>query len=375
MKILMPLLNIQDLGGIINHAEHLIHGLKACGHEVTLVRLENKEELHKSSFSRELETGTHSGIPLDQKAGWAFPLENRVALKSVNWKQYASKYDLILWEIPMASKGYDDMYRKMFGTGIPQIAFVHDGNMEKMYPDLAKHAHKFEYLACVHPCALGNARAMGIDNARLIVNPQIIDNKRMVTPNFGGRKRMVTSFQTFKAWKRVDEFVRAVPLFKKGTVVLGGGGIEYHYMTSKDKRKPKYGKIWEKAIEHGMRYVGYVSEEERDGILRMSRLIVDSSWSKRYAKYGSHFNRVMIDGIIQGVVPVLRDLAMVDNGIFEAGKHYIEIPYDASPEEYACVINEAMTMKSSVADKMLRSSQRIVRRVFDSKVVAAELLR
>ena len=36
MKFLMTLFQIQDYGGIINHAEYLAKGLKRLGHEVDL---------------------------------------------------------------------------------------------------------------------------------------------------------------------------------------------------------------------------------------------------------------------------------------------------------------------------------------------------
>src|SRR5690606_18658851 len=100
----------------------------------------------------------------------------------------------------------------------------------------------------------------------------------------------------------VDELVRAVPKIK-GTVLLAGGGIEYHYMTSLTKRKPKYGKIWENAIQHGMNFLGYITEDERDKFLRSSKLLIDPSWSHYYAQYGSHFNRTFVDAIIMGCMP------------------------------------------------------------------------
>ena len=44
MKFLMTLFQIQDYGGIINHAEYLTKGLKELGHEVDFCMLVPKSE-------------------------------------------------------------------------------------------------------------------------------------------------------------------------------------------------------------------------------------------------------------------------------------------------------------------------------------------
>lgn len=380
MKILMCLFNIQDLGGIINHAEHLIHGLKAIGHDVTLVRLEDKEKLINSSSQRVTQVGC-SGIPFDQRAGWVFPIQNRVAVRSVNWKQYVKPYDLILWEVPVPPKGWED-YGFLYNVRKPQIAFVHDGNAVKMYPHVMRYAKHFEYFACVHPCAMGNMQALGANDVRLVVNPQAHVKQRL-RPH-GKRTDSVYSLQTFKAWKHVDDYVAAIPHLRKiKHTTLSGGGIEYYYMTSKDKRKPKYGTIWEDAIKNGMEYTGYVSEEKRDIILHRSKFLLDTSYSKTYMQYGSHFNRVMVDGIIAGAVPVMRDWAMRHNGIFKPEQHYFEIPVMAdyaatklNPEEFADYLDYFADAYSHAAlNEIVTEAQKIVLRRFDSKVVAKRLLK
>jgi hypothetical protein len=66
--------------------------------------------------------------------------------------------------------------------------------------------------------------------------------------------------QVFKAWKRVDTLIRAIPHLKtKEPKRVGGAGIEYRYMTSQEKCKPKYfdaagDRIWDKspALRHGV---------------------------------------------------------------------------------------------------------------------------
>lgn len=378
MKILITTFGICDLGGIINHTEHLIHGLKELGHHVKLVRLENKSKLVKSTTKRNMVEDTFSGLPLDQRAGWFFPLENRVPFKSVDWKKYTSNYDLIIWEVPFPPKDWNDVPKsELYDVGsTPQIAIIHDGNMEKLYPKLASYEELFEFFACVHDCALGNARSLGVENAKLIVNPQANVKYRMERCAYDrGVRKNIFSMQTFKAWKRVDEFVRAVPHMENvNSKILCGGGIEYYYMTSKDKRKPAYGKIWERALKAGMEYLGYISEDERDDFLRNSRLMIDASWSKRYAWYGSHFNRMMVDALICGCVPVLRDLAMENQSAF-ADRVWFEIPWDAGPGEFAEVVDEVIGPSyKNKARIMVKIAQKEIKKKFDSVAVAKEFV-
>ena len=49
----MTLYNIQDYGGIINHAEYLTMGLKQLGHEVDIVGLTPKKKLALRSFKKQ----------------------------------------------------------------------------------------------------------------------------------------------------------------------------------------------------------------------------------------------------------------------------------------------------------------------------------
>src|SRR5574337_511595 len=101
MKILLVLCEMQDLGGIINHSEHLTWGLKQNGHSVDFVRLENKKACHESVTRRPTEKSPYSGMNLDQKVGWVFPVSQRFPFLSGKWKQFTQQYDLVIWETPV----------------------------------------------------------------------------------------------------------------------------------------------------------------------------------------------------------------------------------------------------------------------------------
>ena len=49
MKFLMTMFQIQDYGGIINHAEYLAKGLKELGHEVDFTMLVPKHKVDNKS--------------------------------------------------------------------------------------------------------------------------------------------------------------------------------------------------------------------------------------------------------------------------------------------------------------------------------------
>ncbi len=366
MKILLVLCEMQDLGGIINHAEHLTWGLKQNGHTVDFVRLENKKACQASSSTRPTEKSNYTGMQLDQRAGWIFDVSQRVPFLAGNWKQFTSTYDLVIWETPVPIIKFEENWREPYDINTPQILFSHDANMVKLYPHLAEVADKFRVFACVHPASLGNALALGVKTARLVLNPQAELTRRIQPP--GDKRRQVCSFQTFKACKRVDATVTAAPLFEP-ILHLYGGGIEYYYMSG-IKRKPKYGRIWETALESGkMQFHGYVNEQIRDIVMKQSLLTIDASWSKGHNKYGALFNRVTVESIIQGTPPLLCYESVFNQNIFAEGSHYSTIGLHDSPQVFADKVN-----RGARASYDMLGAQQIVRDKFDAIKIAKELL-
>lgn len=371
MKVLLPLYQIQDLGGIINWVEHLCHGMKTLGAEVTLVRLEDKEQCVERIKAKRTGVG-NTGLAMDQRAGWAFPLTHRVPLRAVNWQQYTTPYDLVIWVVPVPSEAnlFDD-WERLYDIATPQVMVIHDGNLNDLYP----HAYEVMPKCCrvvgVHDCAY-NSISHKIDNRCLIPNPQILTNDRMKPVRFAKREQEVFSLQTFKRWKRVDDLIRAVPHIN-GKVFLAGGGIEYYYMTSAGKRKACYGRIWEEAISAGMSYLGYIPESVRDECLSDSKLLIDPSWSKKYATYGSHFNRTFVDAIIAGCMPAGRGL-MYDGNSYFPKDLYVTIPYDATPIEFAAEVNTALDLSEREYTQRVDTMQKIVIENFHSVVVAKQYL-
>jgi glycosyltransferase involved in cell wall biosynthesis len=356
MKFLMTMYSIQDYGGIINHAEYLTKGLRNRGHEVDFCMLVPKQHhsnrrSYRADFSvyNELEGGT--GYHFNQARGWLnvpkIPYLNELHRK--RFKEKCSQYDAVLWHIPVPTlsnqnKGIKD-WVDLYDHGSKNIAIIHDGNMPNLYPHLIKVSQHFHGAVCVHESAYHSAKNLDIPR-KLIVNPFEIHGELGV--EFEGRVGAL-AVQIFKAWKRVDTLVRAVPFINE-SVYVGGAGIEYRYMTSKEKCKPKYfdsngNRIWDVALDHGMTYRGVLANSKVLEMLGRVKLQIDPSFSKKYSAFGAHFNRTSVEAMIKGAVPMATDLGMKNSEIFKADENYIEIPHTATPREFGDIVNEALSNK------------------------------
>lgn len=391
MKVLITMYGINSPGGIINHNEQLIAGLKQQGHEVNFVELSWREEIKGKTTKddTEYELGA-SGIPVHQGKGWLFPRVNRFAYKGdwniKRWKRFAEDYDIIIWQIPVPTKQRDNegntdwLALYDLPERIKQVAIVHDGNMEKSYPWIHQISHHLSGLACVHPCAYHGAAVLDVPRA-LIFNPQDLSS---LTRNndWKQRRNSFISMQTFKGWKHVDDLVRAIPhLSPSIKKLMAGGGIEQNYMTSVDKCKPQYfvspdrdpdideihhgQKIWDVALDHGMEWLGYLSQNNIRKLLRETKVVIDPSWSVAYAKVGDHFNRVVVDGIIEGAIPIARNYGISTNAeglgeVFKPYENYIMVPHDATPLEFADKIEETCFLADYLAEDIHNNNRQLL---------------
>lgn len=387
MKILVALHQCMDLGGIINHTEQLIGGLKDLGHDVHLKEMVWAFNAHAQRKTADWTIGP-SGIPHHQGKGWNFERSQRIAYRGganlSGAKQILEQYDMIIWTVPCPSKNKNNLgnndWPELYDlpNHIKQIAFIHDGNASKGSGHLIAVQDHLSGLACVHPCALNGASIFDVPRA-LVVNPQeeplrSILSWDLKSPGF-------VNMQTFKAWKHVHELVEAIRYMPpKGADELreiAGLGIEYRYMTSEDKCKDAYfhddgERFWDAALANGMTHHDYWDTEEVDSWLMEARVLVDPSWSRNYSKVGGHFNRVVVDAMIRGAIPVARRAGMGDE-LFIAGEHYVEIPADATPSEYADIILEAGNMPERKAWEYQDNARALLPK-FDRKNVAQRLI-
>lgn len=393
MKILTVVHDFNNFGGIISHAEQLIAGFKDLGHETDFVYLRTTKSggVIAGGVDEGYDLGVGTGRPVHQGKGWRGEYLSIINDSDIQkFIDKANQFDIVVWQSIFGFKCQETenktSWLRMITDITPkQIVIVHDGNLRKNYPWIHHFKDKITALACVHPSAYKQAAIMEMPRA-LIVNPQNIQMKTS-PKKFSERKDTVFSLQTFKRWKRVDDLVAAVP-YINAEVIVAGDGIERAYMASKDKCKPEYfctpdrdpnakedliaKRIWENAENNGMKYIGFVSEQKRDEILGDVKFLLDPSWSKTY---GEHFNRVIVDAMKQGVVPIARNLGVSDNeegnGFFKPNVNYLMIPWNATPKEFGDLINKWTNMSEKDYNVIVQNNNKILK-VFDRKRIAQE---
>ena len=398
MKIAIAFHPINSMGGIINHTEHLAAGLKELGHEVELLEMVWSNTVRRRSWKRERDTDQSVfGCRVCQYGGWELTTENRIKYKGEhrhNARKRLNSYDLVIWTVSAPSTGKindgNEDWMDLYRLDCPQIAIVHDGNVQHLGAHLLKVTElaKKLYVAAVHPCAYHGCAGVPAPRA-LILNPQ--PPRETDTLPWAKRTAGFLSCQTFKRWKRVDDLVRAIPYMPKKMVkLIAGGGIEHNYLTSVDKCRPEYffpanhpqfpgARIWDTALEHGMEFSEYIANEQRDKHLQKLRCLVDPSWSNSYAKIGDHFNRVVVDAIRVGAIPIAHPLGISTNkdGIGEVFKpwvHYVPLPVEGTDEEYAARVAEACTSLDPEKAEEIRKAGAELFENFDRVKVASQFI-
>jgi len=394
-----------DLGGIINNQEHLAHGFAELDHEVDICKLVWKTNIQDRTSSKTgLVLGTQ-GMRLDQRGGWVWPTRKKIPYKGVGgmnrWKEFANKFDMIIWQIPVPSKNKNNKgnsdWLELYNLNpeVKQIAYVHDAHFPKRYPWLYQIRPWLHAVAATHPA--GYHSLYNIDRPRaLAFTAQMNQEDRDAHQSFKKRAGGWFSLQTFKGWKRVDELVRSIPYMKnKGPKILAGGGIQYYYMTSQDKVKSEYlvnrkkdpnceeehigERIWERALNHGMDYVGYIQDEQREEYLSKVRYLIDPSWSHGFAEHGDHPNRVSVDALINGCVPIARSrgIAAPDDGMgefFKQGVNYFMIPWNATPKEFGQNVDDIINEVHDNEWTAMVEEGRKIATLWEAKTVAQTFL-
>jgi hypothetical protein len=218
----------------------------------------------------------------------------------------------------------------------------------------------------------------------MVLNPQYIppvSEHVSFTQEWSLRNNGFVNMQTFKAWKHVHELVgsiRHMPKKQDGELrEVAGRGIEYQYMTSVDKCKPQYfhedgERFWDAALENGMVYHDYWNTNQVSEWLSRAMVLVDPSWSKKYSQIGGHWNRVIVDAMIHGAIPMAHPKHM-GNELFVAGKHYVPLPDTEDLKEYADAVMEAGHMNMIDYSHYREYGQDLLPN-FDRQAVAADLV-
>jgi glycosyltransferase involved in cell wall biosynthesis len=390
--------DFNNFGGIINHNEQLIAGLKDLGHTVTFAYIKTTTKpsysVDTSKVPDGYEIGAGTGLPVHQGNGYISPYYSMKNSESVaKFVKDANEHDILIWQSIFGFKSQatekDKTWLPMIeGVSAKQIAVIHDGNLKKLYSWIYRFANHLAGLACVHPAAMKQADFMPVPR-NMILNPQDVSEVEVVP--FTKRKNQLLAPQTFKRWKRVDDLVAAVP-YIDGSVLIAGDGMERAYMASEEKCKPEYyctkeldpdatedrlGKrIWQNALDSGkMEYLGFITGASRDKILNNSKFLLDPSWS---LTYGEHFNRSIVDAMRVGCVPIARNYGISDNvdgngTLFKPGVNYLMIPHDVKPKEFGRLVNECFLISPSAYAYMVAQNKEVIKN-FDREKIAQQFV-
>jgi glycosyltransferase involved in cell wall biosynthesis len=114
-----------------------------------------------------------------------------------------------------------------------------------------------------------------------------------------------------------------------------------------------------------MEWLGYLSQNNIRKLLRETKVVIDPSWSVAYAKVGDHFNRVVVDGIIEGAIPIARNYGISTNAeglgeVFKPYENYIMVPHDATPLEFADKIEETCFLADYLAEDIHNNNRQLL---------------
>lgn len=394
MRILFTLFEIQDWGGIVADLELKCRGLVEAGHKVDLLILKpnaqpvkmrkprdpkGPEGSYPSAFGNNALANTHQGWYNVRTMGYASKQNIQ------EWFRIAEKYDGIFHEIPnppiklenkkLDTKGY---WKKIFDTDTPQIIIAHDAHFREMYPQIIEIAHRIKGIATTNHAGYAGLSWFPAPRA-FIGAPHPVLNWKKMRP-WDERKPRAVAAHMWKAWKHQDYLVRCSPLLKKSFMHMAGSGIEYHYMTSENKRPPEYVGMWEAAVDSGrFKYHGLLVPDALFKLYQNSRVMADMSFNAKFNKLGNHFNRSIIEGYNNGVVPICTAMNMKENNpqieLFKGGRTHIEVAHDISPKELAKVIDATANMHADDAAEYIDLGRKMLLRFFDYRVASLEFLK
>lgn len=375
MKILFALFEMMDWGGIIADLEFKARGFVEAGHSVDICYLRNYDQDPKKRGLTTREGSYDSyfkGAQVHTIAGYFGILI--IGYGSVSrlkkWYKRTEKYDLIIFEnTPNPGNSMDEKERwvKVFETACPNILSIHDANFRDLYPHIIKLADKVQGISCTNQAGYRALEWFPAPRAFVGAPHPVLNWDKQ--KSWDDRKKQAVSAHVWKAWKRHYMQVKAIPFLKDTDFIMCGSGIEYHYMTSQNKRKEKYGQMWEKAIASGMDYRGMITSPHLQKLYRQSRVMVDTAWSEKFMKLGCHFNRSIIEGYNNGCVPVVVAENMLEDGfqlrMFRANKTHFEISRACKPKELAQLIDHAVNLPAAEADEMVARGRKVLTKFFD----------
>lgn len=434
MRILIADFEIAKYGGIVEHVTAKVKALKALGHVVDIAQLsaaattqktyDNKvKKFEDGTFSEGLKVNSQNGgYEYDEATGYwknnyygfFLPPSNRIGVFEKNalerWHNLVEKFDLIMWNfMPTKSsawgKGDFSFWWKFYDLPtdkIKQIFIAHDAYFDVRASNVTALREKILFIECAHIAAYRCCEHLGIPRT-LLLNPRYLEEgARMPIKMMQKREIDFFAAHIFKSMKHVDDLIRAVPHFNQKSeysVQIAGSGIEQAYMVAPTKCKEPYKvsrkrdpdidseylgqKIWDVAEQYGMEYLGQISSEEVNLKLRNAKFAIDPSWAAHYSQYcRTHINGFIIEAMLNGCYPVLRDYRGLMKGVDEdlydplfENINAIIIPWNATPKEFAKALKKAERMSPAKYLKDTRENFALVHELFNAKNNMKEVIR
>lgn len=407
-------------GGHLAYSNYLVKGLKQLGHNVQYLLLSHNKK--PANYKEKLQYITTNNGVYDKVASPrhynffqsigtyghmidGFLMNTYCYRDPKVFQQIVSKLDqsqLVIWQDignfnqkPLRDSG-DTSWLKLFKRNNPntkQIACIHDGNLYSRYPYLASVMHHFDAFIGVHPASFNIASNVG-KPMHLIVNPQDLSKVDKTKSGYKNKdKKTLLALGTWKASKRFQDIVKAVPWIDKDTVIdIIGQGIERAYLSTvnKDKVKPQYvittdtdpdinqhpmklenDKLKDGVLSRAKRWnpnfklSDVINEQQRDQYFSNTFLYIEPAWYKINFQIDAHFSRVLIQGMMNGVVPIARNLGLSNNiegngTFFKAGQNYIMIPYDSTNKQFGDAVNAALNISQEQYDRIVENNYKLL---------------
>lgn len=403
---------VSTYGGFPQHVEHSIYGLKKLGHDVDFFFLGNADKsneqyvkskldkYHKGELSiegqliKELDKGIGTGAYFHVNFGWIYPITPIKTLKNkLDLKEKLETYDAVFWHTPFwfkqKSMQKDTDWPLLLDLKNPvNIGFHHDGNIRANSAWMHFIDKYFDRFITVHPASYNALKVFKTPRC-MIFNPQILSNVDRNVTGWrhieGSNNLNLFSLQYWKGSKHVDDFVRAIPHIHENidfcNFILAGKGLEYAYMNSEDKILDQYignvkndpdikecnvgEPIIKTARKNGAITPLWLNSKERDEWFKKSFFFIDTAYYPVSKELGEHFSRTLIEAMMNGVVPIARNLALSNNDegigeIFKPNENYLMIPAGCTPKEFANKIIEYLTIDENLYNKIVQNNYELL---------------
>ena len=379
MKVLITVFDICDYGGIVAGVENLIKGFHEHGHTVDLVILRPNDQnpYIKKAEGPEASWRSLTGGMAHTLNGWygvlVMSYGTRHRMKA--WQDYASGYDLIIHEIPNPQPV--EGWQGIFDVTPPQVIVVHDAHFRDMYPHLQEIAHKIKGVTCTNHA--GYRALEWFPAPRAFIGASHVPARWDHQMPWNSRPAQAVSAHVWKAWKHMEQVVRAAPHLNRTQLVLGGDGIEGRYMRSIDKCKPKYKGIWDKFKATQHEYLGLVPHNTLMSVYLDSRVMVDMSYSRKFAALGNHFNRSILEAANFGCISICTTENMAATNeqvvLWQDNVTHVAVPHDITDQSLAEVIDWASNLRSVDVEDMVWRVRNILLEHFDYQKAPGEFIK